>query len=487
MRETVVGQLAQFTATTEFSQLPTDVVYQCKRILLDTLGCALAATDEPKGEIGIEIAQQMGGSSGSTTVIGTHLRSSVFGSAFANGELMNALDYDLLLPPGHVTPYVLPVVLAIGEEQGSSGKDILTGIAISHEISNRFGKAMDYLRDTKDGIVTPPEVFGYSSSIFGATAAGLKLRGKDASIVANGLGIAANISPVNSHWAWVQHAPSTTIKYLMAGVLTQAALTAVYSAALGHRGDLQILDDREAGYAKFINSKRWAPEKIVEQIGTVWAFQNQLSYKFYPHCGVLHGPFDCMARILESQDIRPEEIDGIRVFVEGMVMQPMWLNNTIEHVQDAQFSIAHGIATGAQRIPPGKRWQSPEVVFSKSVMGLMEKVTYEVHPDYVKLLNDDPASRPARVEISARGQTFVAESRYPRGRKSPDPHTYMTDEQLVAKFQANALEVLDPTSVDRIVDTVMNLERVDDIRTVMAQLVPSAAHHRETRPNASKS
>ncbi|MGN5477914.1 hypothetical protein ACTMU2_16060 [Cupriavidus basilensis] len=41
----------------------------------------------------------------------------------------------------------------------------------------------------------------------------------------------------------------------------------------------------------------------------------------------------------------------------------------------AQFSIAHGSkSVGAHRIPPGKAWQSPEVVFDPSVLDLMDKI-----------------------------------------------------------------------------------------------------------------
>ena len=93
--------------------------------------------------------------------------------------------------------------------------------------------------------------------------------------------------------------------------------------------------------------------------------------------------------------------------MEGFVHQPIWLMNDIADVTDAQFSIAHGLALGAHRVPPGKAWQDPELVFSQSVLDLMRKVTHELHPDYVALLTGNAASRPARIEVRARGQTFV--------------------------------------------------------------------------------
>lgn len=475
MSVSIVSRLSAFASEASFDQLPEDVIHESKRIILDSLGCALAAVEEPKGRMGIEMGERLGGRSDEATIIGTGRTSNVFGAAFANGELINTLDYDIVLPPGHVTPYVLPVILAVGEAGGASGQDIITAVAVSHEMSNRFGKAMDGLRDTRDGKVDPPPVFGYSSTIFGAVAAAARLRGNSAEVMAHALGIAGCISPVNSQVAWFQHAPSSTIKYLMAGALTQSALTAVIAAEAGHRGDLQVLDDAEFGYPRFIGTRRWFPERITDELGTRWGFPAELSYKPYPHCRILHALLGCMTDVLDQNAITPDEIDHIKVFVEGMVEQPVWLNRDIQHVHDAQFSIAHGIALGAHRPVPGRAWQDPDLVFSPSVMRLMDKVTHEVHPDYVKLLSGHGASRPARVEITARGQVFVGEQRYPKGVRSPDPESFLTDEQLAGKFRNNAVGVLPDAQIQGVIDHVMALENTGNIRELMRSLHPAPA------------
>jgi hypothetical protein len=46
--------------------------------------------------------------------------------------------------------------MAVGEEAGASGRDFLTALAVSHEMSRRIGRAMDYLRGTKDGNAALP-------------------------------------------------------------------------------------------------------------------------------------------------------------------------------------------------------------------------------------------------------------------------------------------------------------------------------------------
>lgn len=469
---TIVETLAEFTSQLRFEQLPPNVLEESKRLLIDAIGCGLGGLSHSKGTIGVEYARLMGaGTPGNqASILGTAERVSTVGAAFANGELINALDFDAILPPGHVSPYVIPGALAVGEAGHVSGKEMLCAVALSHEMSNRIGKSMDYLRDIKDGKVSPPPVFGYASTVFGAAAAIGRLKGHSQETLAHGLGIAGSISPVNSHWCWSQHAPATTVKYTAAGPLAQAAMTAAHMAELGHRGDRQILDDGEFGYRRFIGSSRWAPERILPGLGSEWYFPAEQSYKPYPHCRILHALLDCLIGIVETNDIRPNEIEGINAWVEAFVMQPIWLHRKIEHVTDAQFSVAHGLSVGAHRIPPGKKWQSPEVVFDPSVLALMDKISFEVHPDYEKLVTSNAASRPARIEVRARGKSFVEEARYPKGSPSPDPKSTMTTEELVAKFVRNAEGVIDARKVDQAVTQLLNLDQIEDFANLMRLL-----------------
>ena len=161
------------------------------------------------------------------------------------------------------------------------------------------------------------------------------------------------------------------------------------------------------------------------------------------------------------------------MLVEGFVERPVWLSREIREVHDAQFSIAHGMAMGAHRLKPGKEWQDPKHVFSDSVMGLMNKVTHEVHPDYVKELSANGAARPTKVEVRARGRTFTAEKRYPKGSPSPDPTTRMTTEELVGKFCHNAKGVITAEAMDRVVSDVLALEEVGDFAGLMKRVARS--------------
>jgi 2-methylcitrate dehydratase PrpD len=472
MSNTIIERLAEFTTRTQYGELPPAVVDACKRDILDAIGCALAAKGQPKAERGIACGVRIGGTDGPATILGTGNRSSLFGAAFANGEMINTLDADSVLPPGHVSPYALPGAFAVAESLGRSGKDLIAAVAVSHEMSVRFGTVMDQTRDHRDGKVTTAAVLGYSSSIFGATASAARLMGLGAPKIANALGIAAAITPVNAHGAWLRHAPPATIKYLMAGALAQSALTAAGMGELGHRGDLQMLDDAEFGYPRFIGTKRWDSAQLTEGLGTDWRFPARLLFKPYPHCRVMHAPLDILIDLVQQHALRAEEIESITSWGEAWAyVLPSFIFKEIHDVQDAQFSFAHGLAVAAHGIPPGPRWQDPAVVFDPSVLALMAKVKLVPHPEAVGAMTVDPSSRPSRVEVRARGQVFSGERQFPKGTPSPDPATAMTTDELVRKFRSFTEGLVAPATADRAIDALLHLEQVADFAVVMRSLV----------------
>jgi 2-methylcitrate dehydratase PrpD len=295
--------------------------------------------------------------------------------------------------------------------------------------------------------------------------------------VADALGIAGSTTPVNAHRAWLMHAPPTTIKYnLMPGGVALTGLTAAFMAELGHRGDKLILDDAEFGYPRFIGTRRWEPSELTTALGTEWRYPTLSYFKPYPHCRVTHGVFDALIEVVETNGIKPEEIDSLNAWGEAWASDfPTFMNRNIERPYDAQFSFPHGVALAAHLVPPGKDWQDPDIVYSKSVMDLMEKVVWGPHPDWASAVSQDPAARPSRVEVVARGTSFVGERRYPKGNPSPDPSSYMTNDELVAKFLHNAEGMISAWDAEWVADRILHLEEVEDFSTVMRRLRPPAA------------
>lgn len=467
----LIDDLTDFVCKTSFDDLPAEVVDESIRNILDSIGCALAGMSHPRGQIGARFGALQKGEE--ATILGTGERASMFGAAFANAEAINALDFDAILPPGHVAPYCFPAALAMGESLKSGGKDLILATALANEISNRIGKAMDYTRDVRDGKMSPPTVWGFSSTVFGSTAGVAKLKGLDRDKVHNAISIAGLSAPVNAAACWREHSPPTTLKYNLAGAITQAALTAAFMAEFGHRGDAQIFDP-EFGYPKFSGTRRWEPANSVKDLGKVWNFPKEASFKFYPHCRVLAAPLDALIGLVREHALKPDEIEGIKAWVEGFLVRPLWLNRDITHVTDAQFSVAHGLALGAHDFTPGPDWQDPEKVYAPSVMSLMERTEHVVHPDYVKQLMGDADARPTRVEVRARGRTYVAERSHPRGTSRPGGPEYFTTPELIDKFMINARYMIAEEQARALADRIMNLATLKDVNQMTAIIRPGA-------------
>ena len=474
---TIIESLAEFATHATFERLPSSVVKESKRALLDSVGCALAAVDAPNGQIGVNFGILLGAGGTEATIIGCAKRSSIFGAAFANAELINALDFDAVLPPGHVTPFVVPGALAVGEARRSNGPQVLTAIAVGHEMTYRIGKAMDYVRDIRDGKMVHPPVFGYSAAVFGATAAIGLLLEFSAEKMAAALGIAACIAPVNSMWSSVQRAHATTVKYAHAGTLAQTSLVAAFMADGGHTGDNVVLDDAEFGFPRFIGTSRWEPEIITDHLGIDWRFPTEMAYKLYPHCRVPAALLDALTDLVTEQAIQPSEIELIRAWGEPQGVMPVWANRDIASLNDAQSSLAHALAVASHRVTPTRRWQDREVVFSPSVLELMRKVEYRPHPDYQDVVSRNPASRPSRIEVTARGTVFTVDRMFPRGAPTADSQTYITDQELEEKFRANASTLLTKGQMDSVVNGVARLDERADLETMMTPLRNVAGSH----------
>lgn len=475
MPSTHVDKFAEFANVSASKSLPLEVVEESKRIILDTVGCALAATDNPAGRAGIDYGRILGGERDEATIIGVSGKTSIHGAAFANAELMNALDFEPIALPGHVAPYVVPVTLAMAEALGGPGEHVVAAVAVCHEMSYRFSKSMDKNRDVKDGKAHTSPVLGYTSTVFGLTAAAAMMKKMTKEAMADALGIAGATSPVNGHRAWLMHAPSTTIKNsLMPGGIAMTAMTAAYMADLGHRGDKLILDDEEFGYPRFIGTRRWEPSGLTTDLGTDWRFPAESFFKPYPHCRVPQALFDALIEVVRENEIKPEEIESLTAWGEEWVGQfPTFMADIIDRPYDAQFSFVHGLALAAHLVPPGRDWHDPAIVSSPSVLDLKKRIEWKSHPDWASAVSKDPNARPSRIEIVARGTTFVGERNYPKGSPSPDPSTYMTTDELVEKFRHNAQRVLTAADTETVLDSLLHFEKVTDVSVVMDLLRPA--------------
>jgi len=194
-----------------------------------------------------------------------------------------------------------------------------------------------------------------------------------------------------------------------------------------------------------------------------------MRYKPYPVCGLTHGALDCFSRIIEENNLTPEEIDQVKVWMDPAADKPLWHNLEIDTEVQAQFSVAYAMAVLAHRVPIGPGWQDRATTRDARIRGFMEKVSFQPHPEFGRVALENPGARLATVEVAARGRTFRQEGTYARGHATPE-ELRLSDAELAEKFANNASRVLPWPRIERAVESILGLEGVDSVPALMELL-----------------
>jgi 2-methylcitrate dehydratase len=136
---TLAQRLAEYAVGLEFSHLPTPVVHEVKRRVIDSLACALGAWDAEPCVIARRVAARFPAKDGAT-LWGTGHRAPPDWAAFANGCLVRFLDFNdtyLSKEPAHPSDNI-PAAMAVAEASAASGRDLITAIALAYEIQCRL-------------------------------------------------------------------------------------------------------------------------------------------------------------------------------------------------------------------------------------------------------------------------------------------------------------------------------------------------------------
>ena len=126
---TITQELADFAVKAKFEDLPSSIVEETKKLLMEFIGVGLAALSTDKGKLAAALGRRLGGPPESS-IIGLGDRVSASSAALVNGELMITLDYCDNMSFGHDGLFVIPPAMAIAESIGASGKDLILAIAV---------------------------------------------------------------------------------------------------------------------------------------------------------------------------------------------------------------------------------------------------------------------------------------------------------------------------------------------------------------------
>jgi len=223
-----VSALARWAARLDFADLPDAVVEQTKLLILDSVGCAIAALDEAEPRAFVGAVESQGGAA-QASIIGFPAKTSAANAVLANGVLLRYLDLnDYFVGGGHPSDNI-PVALAVGEWLDRSGRDVIAAIAAGYEIYARIKALLD-----DSGSWDNTSVSG-----FAAPAMAGRLLGLDATALAHAmaLGGARGATP-----GVMRSGDISAAKYCANALIAQSGTICALLAHHGITGPLALLD-----------------------------------------------------------------------------------------------------------------------------------------------------------------------------------------------------------------------------------------------------
>jgi 2-methylcitrate dehydratase PrpD len=436
-------QMAEWATGLHVDDIPERVRRDALLHVLDALGTGLAALALGEVPAARAVAAELGGPP-EAVAIGLDQRLGAPSAAFANGALMHAIDFDDTHETAlvHSSAVIAPAMLAAAQATRASGAEALVAAVAAFEISSRIGLSMAGKLHVRG--FHPTSVCG----VFSAATIGARLRGLDANATRHALGIAG--SQASGVMEYLSDGSQT--KPYHAGWAAHAGLIAAALAAHGGEGPATVLEGRFGILATHVGDAD--PGQLLDGLGERWE-TSAVAYKPYPACHCTHTVLDAVSALQREEGLRAEDVDEVVCRVPsqvavGLVLEPAERKLHPATVYDAKFSLPFCIGTQLVTGSVGVPSFVPEALGDANVAAIADRVRYVVEP------YPDGNDLSGGVTVRTRdGRTLERHVLRARG----GPGAPMADEEIQAKFRANAAMLLDDGAVEALESALLGLEQ----------------------------
>jgi 2-methylcitrate dehydratase PrpD len=449
--------LAEFAATLRFGDLPGDVVETIKLMILDSLGCAIAATTLGDGcREAVALMSELGGRPEST-IIGIGRKVSAPNAAFANGALVHALNYDPIgAEIGHVGVVCLAAPLAMAEAIGGlSGAEFLTASVIACEISARMTAAI-----ARTGR-RPSEKFlsGQLLSYFGAAAGAGRVLGLDAARMRSALGLAL-MQMSGSRQVVLSGDPPA--KAIYGAFPNQGGVLAALLAKQGLAADCDIIGE-PAGLYSMIYGGDCDVSTLTDGLGETFLL-NEVEFKLWPTSNHVHAFIEAAAGIPR---LDPPVLADVEIVAHGKLRpwcEPLATRRRPDNAAAAANSIPYCVAKCLVHGNVALEDFTPRGLRDAAALALAERT--------ICRFDDSATGAVVKVRMSG-GQVHHANVETPLGHKSrPVPR-----EKLIEKFRdccGHAAQSMTAQSINNLIAMLDDLAELDDVRRITTSVVAEA-------------
>jgi len=459
----IASQLAEHIVATGYGHLPPEAIHWGRVGLLDYIGVTLAGAAEPCA-VRAGAALGMGAAPGPCLVFGEARRVDPLSAALINGTASHALDYDDCNNTfgGHPSAPILPALLALAEERGASGRDLLAAYVIGFELETRIARGVHFYHYEKGW--HPTATLG----VFGSAAACAKLMGLDAERTAVALSIAASFS------SGVKANFGSMVKPLHVGHCSRNGLYAALLARAGYDCGAEVFEHKQGFLNVFNGAGNYDVGRILERWGAPYDIvEPGIAVKQYPCCGSTHPAIDCMIELRAQHGLRPERVARIESWTHKRRLEHTNRPNPRSEL-DAKFSVQYCLARallhGAVSIDhfEGDAWKDARV------RALLPKIQAAIYSD-AQFPPENHFGAEVRVTLDD-GTVVGTKIDQPHGRTAANP---LSAEMLKTKFSDCAARVLPRERIEALHAAILRVEEIVDARELMRLIEAPPAEERK--------
>ncbi len=422
---------------------------EAHRTFANWVGCAIGPSAHETVLAALHAVQELQPAP-QARLLGRSERVDIASAALINGISSHTWDFDdthlktIIHPAGPVAP----AVLALCEQRGLSGRQLIDALVLGIEVSCRVGNAVYPDHYDRGWHITG------TTGMLGSAAACSRLLGLDVAHTQMALGIAAS-QPIGLREQFGTmskpfHPGGAARVGLMSALMARHGYTASKRALEAPRGLLQVFSDKTD----------WS--EITEGLGTRWEAALN-TYKPFA-CGiVIHPAIDGCVQLARAHGLKAADIAKVSLKVHSLVLE-LTGNKTPADGLQSKFSVYHSCAVGLLYGQAGEHEYTDEVVNRPEVLALRAKVE-ATFDDRI-----DEASADLTIHTTDGRALHLFVEHAIGSVERP-----MSNEQLRGKFVGQAEPVLGAAKAARAWELSMDIAQQASLRDLLAAATTDGA------------
>src|SRR2546427_774206 len=292
-------------------------------------------------------------------------------AALANGAFTHAFEMDNLTKPNsgsHPGATLLCPALAVAQERGGGGRELVVAFVAGAEVMIRIGLATKHSNE-EHGFHAPG-----TTGPFGAAVAASKVQGLDAEKTANAIGIAASLAAGILEFA--KSGSGAMVKRLHLGRAAESGVLAASLAAEGFTGPATVLEG-DFGFLR-VFCRDFDMDALTRGLGDTWATRSIMMKRYACHI-TAHTPVDSTLALRAAHEFKADDVASIAIAGTERMLR---VNNipAPKDVMMAQYSIPFCVALALYRNPVDPRSFDDSAAGDPRILGLASRVRMSVAP-----------------------------------------------------------------------------------------------------------